>query len=651
MIECYESTTFNNQTCVWDVTGEQPERPVTECYETATFNVQTCVWDITDGQEPEPEVNCYETATFNNITCTWDVTGEQPEEPVIECYELATFNGQTCVWDITGEQPEQPVLECYEIATFNDQTCVWDIRGEQPEQPVIECYESATFNVQTCVWDVTGEQPEQPVIECYELATFNVQTCVWDVTGEQPEQPVIECYETTTFNTQTCLWDVTGTEPMISAEEPLCDEDYGTYTVVVNVNIGDVTSSLGDPQNNFNGTWTINNIPVDFDVTITTSLDDNCLNSVVVESPDCICIELDLKYTDVTCFGLDDGSITVEFVTEGATVTVNGELYDADMLYVPGTYTVVAYFEGNDDEDCIVTQDITIIEPDLVEIQVSSTDVTTCYGDVTGTITIESISEGASYTIKLNGVGPDLSGQDYFAAGTYVVEASLIDNSLSRKANVNKKDISRVQDPCIDAKLVVIAQPKRLVCRIGKSFSGDKIRCNDRTNNTLTVNHIGGVGPYTYSWTMDKSAYYGIWQIESGAEEQTMTYIPGMQNATFTIEITDANGCTTTCEITLKSTCTKIDYFNYFSRQADFDFEMFPNPTKGKLTIMPNMLSGDSATVELYDLVGTRIINQTFSKIRDKKIDINLSDLSSQVYYLKVITKDGTKIKKVVLDK
>ncbi|WP_456438752.1 T9SS type A sorting domain-containing protein, partial [Psychroserpens sp.] len=363
-------------------------------------------------------------------------------------------------------------------------------------------------------------------------------------------------------------------------------------------------------------------------------------------------IDLQLSYTDVTCFGLDDGMITISFVSEGALVTVNGNPYDADMLYEPGTYIVVAYFDGSADQDCMTSQDIIIIEPDLVDVQVSSTDVTTCYGGADGTITIESLSEGAFYTIKLNGTGPDLSGQDYFAAGTYVVEARLIDNLLTRMGSVGEKDLSaRAQNPCIDGKLVVIGQPEEIICRISKSYSGNEIRCNDRTNNDLTVTYSGGVGPYTYLWTMDKSAYYGIWQIQSGSEDQTMIFTPGMGIATFTIEVTDANGCTTTCEIELNSTCTKVDYYNSFFRQAEFDFEMFPNPTKGKLTIKPNKLSGNSATVELYDLIGTRILNQTFSKISDKGININLSGLASQVYYLKVITKDGTKIKKVVLDK
>src|SRR5690606_8205302 len=59
----------------------------------------------------EPVVACYETATFNEVTCEWDVTGEQPEEPVVACYETATFNEITCEWDVTGDQYTGPIAD------------------------------------------------------------------------------------------------------------------------------------------------------------------------------------------------------------------------------------------------------------------------------------------------------------------------------------------------------------------------------------------------------------------------------------------------------------------------------------------------------------------------------------------------------------
>jgi hypothetical protein len=209
---CYETATFNSNTCNWDVTGTQSAEPNTACYETATFNSNTCNWDITGTQSAEPNTACYETAIFNSNTCNWDVTGTQSAEPNTACYETATFNSNTCNWDVTGTQSAEPNTACYETATFNSNTCSWDVTGTQSAEPNTACYETATFNSNTCNWDVTGTQSAEPNTACYETAIFNSNTCSWDVTGTQSAEPNTACYETATFNSNTCNWDVTGTQ-------------------------------------------------------------------------------------------------------------------------------------------------------------------------------------------------------------------------------------------------------------------------------------------------------------------------------------------------------------------------------------------------------------------------------------------------------
>ncbi|MGK0448197.1 MAG: gliding motility-associated-like protein [Polaribacter sp.] len=71
-------------------------------------NSQTSLLIICD-QGSATAIACYETATFNNTTCVWNVTGTQPAQPTIECYETATFNNGTCGWDLTGDPPVEEV--------------------------------------------------------------------------------------------------------------------------------------------------------------------------------------------------------------------------------------------------------------------------------------------------------------------------------------------------------------------------------------------------------------------------------------------------------------------------------------------------------------------------------------------------------------
>src|SRR5690606_13806162 len=161
----------------------------TTTYTVTAINASGCTAteSVTDTVNPapnQPVIACYETATFNANTCEWEVTGKQPEQPVIACYETATFNDATCEWEVTGDQPEQPVIACYETATFNDATCEWDVTGDQPEQPALECYETATFNDVTCEWDVTGTAPATPTADSPQTITTD-QTLADIIVGGQ----------------------------------------------------------------------------------------------------------------------------------------------------------------------------------------------------------------------------------------------------------------------------------------------------------------------------------------------------------------------------------------------------------------------------------------------------------------------------------
>ncbi len=228
---------------------QAPSFPTLECWETATFNDATCSWDIT-GFQPSPPtgLECWETATFNNTSCLWEVTGTQPAAPTgLECWETATFNNTSCLWDISGTQPAQPNIECWETATFNNTTCSWDITGTQPAAPTgLECWETATFNDTTCLWDVTGTQPTQPNLECWETATFNNATCTWDVSGTQPAEPaMVNCWDDFQFNNDTCTWNNVGDENDSTPIIEIVNSDGADLVITIsNAEAGDFEYSI-----------------------------------------------------------------------------------------------------------------------------------------------------------------------------------------------------------------------------------------------------------------------------------------------------------------------------------------------------------------------------------------------------------------------
>ena len=68
--------------------------------------------------------------------------------------------------------------------------------------------------------------------------------------------------------------------------------------------------------------------------------------------------------------------------------------------------------------------------------------------------------------------------------------------------------------------------------------SQTNITCGNLSNGSATINVAGGTAPYTYVWT---------------ASPATTATATGLAGGTYTVTITDANGCTTTQVITITS--------------------------------------------------------------------------------------------------
>jgi len=209
------ATNYDSNATVDDGSCTLPEQPVTACYQTATFNETTCVWELMGEIAPEPVTACYETATFNDSTCLWEISGVIPPEPITACYETAVFNNATCMYDVTGEMPEQAPVACFQMSIFNDNTCMWEVSGMMSPEPLTACYETAMFNTGTCSWEISGVQPDPPTgLACYQsVGAFDDNTCEWQILGEQP--PIDDGCDLTedSFDEETCMAVNTSTCP------------------------------------------------------------------------------------------------------------------------------------------------------------------------------------------------------------------------------------------------------------------------------------------------------------------------------------------------------------------------------------------------------------------------------------------------------
>ncbi len=80
----------------------------------------------------------------------------------------------------------------------------------------------------------------------------------------------------------------------------------------------------------------------------------------------------------------------------------------------------------------------------------------------------------------------------------------------------------------------------------------------------------------------------------------------------------------------------------------DIDFTVYPNPVKNRLQLQfKNDFSSDTKKIELFSLLGKRVLNTTFN---DTSTEIDVSGFSSGIYLLKCAVGDKLITKKVVVE-
>ena len=78
----------------------------------------------------------------------------------------------------------------------------------------------------------------------------------------------------------------------------------------------------------------------------------------------------------------------------------------------------------------------------------------------------------------------------------------------------------------------------------------------------------------------------------------------------------------------------------------DFSVRIYPNPTKGDLTVeILNLPEGKTANLRLYDMSGSLILQKT--EVRDTEY-FNISNRPDGIYILKITSEDSTTEWKII---
>lgn len=243
--------------------------------------------------------------------------------------------------------------------------------------------------------------------------------------------------------------------------------------------------------------------------TVTVTDNNNCSTSSSTSVIDPAPLATNITISNVTCNGLNNGSLDLSVTGGTGAYTYNwsnGATIEDISSLAPNTYTVTV----SDVNGCSITDSETITDPAVLTHTISSTNVL-CFGENTGTGTVTPNGGTAPYSYLWSDGQTDSIAN--FPIGTYTVTIT--------DAN-----------GCINTNSLVITQPLMLTSNIADI---NNVSCNGANNGTATVVAGYGTSPYTYTWS-------------NGASTAIVT---GFSAGTYTVTVTDNNGCTATSSVTI----------------------------------------------------------------------------------------------------
>jgi SprB repeat/Secretion system C-terminal sorting domain/Putative Ig domain len=235
-------------------------------------------------------------------------------------------------------------------------------------------------------------------------------------------------------------------------------------------------------------------------------------------------LTLNISNTKTTCFGTCDGTLTANHTGGTAPITYlwsNGQTTKTAVGLCKGSYTVTI----TDAQGCSLTKSCAVNSPSRIIVRSVCVNVK-CKGSCTGSITANPTGgSGTGYTyLWSNGqTTKTISG---LCKGTYTVTVT------------DSKG-------CTGTLVKTVTEPATVLgVTVAKT---DVTVCAPNCNGAATANQTGGVSPYTYLWSTSA----------------TTKQITGICEGTYTVTVTDKNGCTAVGSTTISSNCCTGDFTTY----------------------------------------------------------------------------------------
>ncbi len=251
-----------------------------------------------------------------------------------------------------------------------------------------------------------------------------------------------------------------------------------------------------------------------------------------IDIPENSQISSDLVIADsVSCFGLNDGSISVS--TQGGVLLPTAPYYDYfwsngvnpnfDIIenLSHGSY----YVTTQDALGCVVVDSIYLPEPDPLYVNAQQVLRVSCYG----------ASTGSAFAVGSGGTRPyEFTWLDNNIIDLSINDSSIVNTLFSGLETVQLEDARG----CIATDTVLITEPAELVVTISDSVLAYCVGVNTASATAMVV---GGTPPYAYEWD------------DNNLLPQTTSTASNLDAGTYTVTVEDIRGCIDTVMVDLNN--------------------------------------------------------------------------------------------------
>jgi hypothetical protein len=244
-----------------------------------------------------------------------------------------------------------------------------------------------------------------------------------------------------------------------------------------------------------------------------------------------------------------------------------------------------------------------------------------CEGSAGTTIGLSGSQTSVNYTLLLNGTstgntvtgtGSAISFGNQQLAGTYTVEASNVQNCISTMNG--------------NAAISVMPLPATPGAPTGPNYVNTSVIATGDYTTT------GSTNAATYAWSVDPTT---AGTVEGIGITATITWSASyLGNATVLVKGVNQCGESSVSE----GFVVEVDNNVGINNPANSNFAIYPNPTDGKIKILPQTSISGKATVTIMNSLAETVIEKTLTFEHNQAAQLDLSQLAKGVYVLKIAT-------------